>query len=140
MPEETFKYNADFSQIKREIDETTAKVNKLGDRLDEVGSKFGSSSPQATMVKHALDRAMAELDKKIAALEKLNNQKPGSSGSSATGKGDKSRSSADEDLERRYKRESDMKKLTEKNLKIYLKVLREKVVYLIHKQSVVLSI
>ena len=106
MPEETFKYNADFSQIKREIDETTAKVNKLGDRLDEVGSKFGSSSPQATMVKHALDRAMAELDKKIAALEKLNNQKPGAYGSSATGKGDKSRSSADEDLERRYKRES----------------------------------
>lgn len=104
--EETFKYTADFSQISAEIDKINDKISKLSASLDRTSKKFGDQSPQATMVKTALDRVSAELDRKIAELEKLQQQSIKSGEGGGTGKGDKARSSADEDLERRYKRES----------------------------------
>jgi D-alanyl-D-alanine carboxypeptidase len=104
--ETTFTYKADFSQIKKEIDETITKVNKLGDSLDRTSKKFGSDSPQARMVKTALDRVSAELDKKIAQLEKLNNQKPGEDSDNNKGGKTGGRNSSERDLENRYKRES----------------------------------
>jgi hypothetical protein len=101
--ETTFKYTADFSQIKKEIDELTAKIGKLESSLDRTAKKFGDKSPQANMVRNAFDRTMAEMDKKVAQLEKLNNQKPGSGSDDG---GSKPRGATDRELENRYKRES----------------------------------
>jgi hypothetical protein len=103
--ETTFKYKADFSQIKQEIDELTTKIGKLEASLDRTSKKFGDKSPQANMVRNAFDRTMAEMDKKISQLEKLNDQRPGSGDSDKGGKPG-GRSSSDRDLENRYKRES----------------------------------
>jgi hypothetical protein len=101
------KYTADFSQIKQELDEVNAKVDRLRESLDKTAKKFGDQSPQATMVRNAFDRASAELDKKIQKLEKLNFgvtrevAQPGITPGTAGGD-----PATNRDLEIRFKRES----------------------------------
>jgi hypothetical protein len=103
--ETVLKYSADLSQITAEIDKVNAKLEKLGASLDKTAKKFGGSSPQATMVANAMKQAGAQLDKKIAELEKLNQGFAKGGGSNSSGSTN-SNNSTNRDLENRYKRES----------------------------------
>jgi hypothetical protein len=103
MPEEVFKYTADLSQLKDEVDSATAKVEKLRESLENTFKKFGQG-PQSTMTQHALDRAMAEMDKKIADLNKAQQQETKTDSQKPESEG--GRNTSDKDLDRRYKRES----------------------------------
>jgi hypothetical protein len=101
--ETVLKYKADLSEITSEIDKVNAKLEKLAASLDKTAKKFGGNSPQATMVANAMKQAGAQLDKKIAALEKLNaNFAKNGGGGDPGSKPD----SSNRDLENRYKRES----------------------------------
>src|ERR1700733_13095507 len=99
-----FKVEADLSSVKKELDEVQAKVEKLNQSFAKTAQRFGNSSPQATMVNNALLRASAELDKKIAAFNKLSNPPTPSGGKGSCGSNDNN--PTNRDLENRYKRES----------------------------------
>lgn len=104
MADETvLKYKADLSDITSEIDKVNAKLEKLAASLDKTAKKFGGNSPQATMVANAMKQAGAQLDKKIAALEKLNAKFAKNGGGGDPGS---KPDSSNRDLENRYKRES----------------------------------